>query len=828
MKKKKLTALLLAVSVALAGIGGETALGETVSADASQTDSTQVEASRNVSAESSDETDAGKTGADETGADEAETGKTGAEKTAADEAETGKTGADKTAADETGADSAGSAVQDDSGTGGKTGGGTEGGVTGSVSMANLSDLEKLAFTHMEEKFADSAATLLRYGEDVQDIYSEYDWKPRADAFPEKFDLRSRGTVTPAKNQRPWGTCWSFATMAASETSLLSTLGMTAEDYKSKYGSDMDLSEKHLAWFTSNALPALDEFEEGKYPYDPAQAGEGVHLLESSEKSLYNYGGNYALATSMLASGIGVVKESVAPYTNAAGDKNLDGDWSLPEEERFKQSFELKDANILPAPAYYNEEGEYEYRESATEMIKSELIRGKAVGICFKGDQSMPELTRDEKLALFMQRVSDFVEVSYEDKTLRFDIRYGYREIEDLTDKEAQRVVELGCILNGLPMNYDFAALTREQINRLALTKYVGEPYDVVEKKEKADAQNPQESNSGYLNFVNNEDGSITYAQYTYNSVMPNHAVTIVGWDDTFPAENFLEDHLPPGPGAWIVKNSWGADWGDGGYFYLSYYDKTLCCPQTFEYVKPGEEEPGSLEILEHDFMPSEIVSAAYYNDPVYTAGIFEMETDSVLQYVSAMTGVLNTEVTVSVYLLNEGAGGPTDGVLMGTVSGTHDYAGYHRMPLANNISLPKGSIIGIVVLQRVHTPEGTKYVFVNTSSLGQKGIERFAEANADTGRTLERYCVGIVNPGENFVSFEDGRWIDWSEEVNKLKDLEKFDFIAYDNLPIKGYAYPLSEVEEIHNLSKKVKTVNGETAICPDCGYVLTEFTGRE
>ena len=92
---------------------------------------------------------------------------------------------------------------------------------------------------------------------------------------------------------------------------------------------------------------------------------------------------------------------------------------------------------------------------------------------------------------------------------------------------------------------------------------------------------------------------------------------------------------------------------------------------------------------------------------------------------------------------------------------------------------------------------------------------------------LLRYCTGVVNPGENFVSFVDGRWIDWSEEVNKLSGLEGCDFIAYDNLPIKGYSYPLSEVEEIHDLSRKVKTVNGETAICPACGYVLTEFDGE-
>ena len=781
MRKMKLTALLLTVSVSLAACGGAAIQGGTAAQGTQQGAATQE-------------------------TQQAQQGSTTQETQAPQEAQES---------------------QETQQTQETPGGAATGEVTGSVSMDKLSDLERQAFTHMEEELASDAAKLLRYGEDVDDIYGDYEWKSKADSFPAKFDLRNRGTVTSVKDQSPWGTCWSFATMAASETSLLNTLGMTAEEYKAKYGKDMDLSEKHLAWFTANALPDLDEFEEGKYPYDPAQAGEGVHTLESSEKNLYNFGGNYALATSMLASGVGVVSESIAPYADANGEMAFDGDWSLPEDERFGQSFELRDANILPAPAYENEQGEYVYRESATEMIKSELISGKAVGVNFKADQSMPELSRDEKYAIFMQRVSDFKDISDEDKELRFDVRYGYRKMEDLTDEEAKRVVELGCILNGLPMNYDFNTLTREQLNRLALTRYVGEPYEEVVKKEELDAKNSQGEDPVYLNFVQDEDGSTLYAQYTYNSVQSNHAVTVVGWDDTFPVTNFLEGHQPPGPGAWIVKNSWGEDWGKDGYFYLSYYDKTLCYPQTFEYVKPEDKEPQSLEILEHDFMPSEYVSAIYYNDPVYTAGIFEMETDSVLQYVSAMTGDLNTEVTASVYLLNEGAQGPTDGVLMETVSGTYDYAGYHRMALANNISLPKGSIIGIVVLQRIHTSDGTRYVFVNTSSLGQNAIEKYAEANSETGKTLERYCTGVVNPGENFVSFVDGRWVDWSEEVHKLSGLEGCDFVAYDNLPIKGYSYPLSEVEEIHDLTRKVQTVNGETAICPDCGYVLTEFEGK-
>ena len=65
----------------------------------------------------------------------------------------------------------------------------------------------------------------------------------------------------------------------------------------------------------------------------------------------------------------------------------------------------------------------------------------------------------------------------------------------------------------------------------------------------------------------------TSAQYTNESILPNHGVAVIGWDDNYSADNFLI--APPGNGAWIVKNSWGTGWGDEGYFYLSYYEKSL-------------------------------------------------------------------------------------------------------------------------------------------------------------------------------------------------------------------------------------------------------------
>ena len=680
--------------------------------------------------------------------------------------------------------------------------------------------ERAALDYLGEQLKVPASHMMKTDDNVDDIYSELDGSFRADSFPAEFDLRQRGVVTPVGSQNPWGTCWSFGAIAASESSLLSGMGLTADEYAKQNGEPMDLSEKHLAYFSAKTLPSLSDYPEGEYPYDPSQAGEGVHVLGEGDESIYNMGGDFYLATSSFASGVGILKEKYAPYQNSEGALDKTGDWSLPEEMRFWTSFELKDANVLPTPAKYDANGTYSYRPEGTYAIKSELLEGRAVGIGFRADQSMPEQTPEELRAQLEATLADADNITEEEKAAYIDARAGATDLRSLPKEELEELVRLRCRINDLPEDlYDVGAMDSEQLIRIFSSRFFSMPYDQLVKQEDEAAESEP-----YMCFVGEDP--VIYAHYTYESKLPTHAVCIVGWDDTFPAGSFREGYQPPADGAWIVKNSWGAGWGNEGYFYLSYYDQTLCGIESFEFVDDADAK--KLErygILQYDYMPAGMISSTLFDAPVYAAAVYKVDEDAALQHVSTMTGDLNATVTVNIYLLDDGAESPTDGRLLESVTQTFTYAGYHRISLPENLVLPEGANIGITVLQRVPTAEGAKYALVNTSSPGEKAPEAYAELHReDENDSMTKYCVAVVNPGENYVSFEGGRWLDWRDAIDSFAENGDCVYMAYDNLPIKGYVYPLNDVIKAHELDAWVPSAGGTVAICQDCGYVLMDF----
>lgn len=73
-----------------------------------------------------------------------------------------------------------------------------------------------------------------------------------------------------------------------------------------------------------------------------------------------------------------------------------------------------------------------------------------------------------------------------------------------------------------------------------------------------------------------DDASVPQTAHCLNTAMgEHHGADIVGWDNQYARSNFRAGTRPPGPGAFLVRNSWG----DGGCFWVSYYDRSFARDQ---------------------------------------------------------------------------------------------------------------------------------------------------------------------------------------------------------------------------------------------------------
>lgn len=170
----------------------------------------------------------------------------------------------------------------------------------------------------------------------------------------------------------------------------------------------------------------------------------------------------------------------------------------------------------------------------------------------------------------------------------------------------------------------------------------------------------------------------------------NHAVTIVGWDDNYSKDNFKSD-VPPGDGAWIIKNSWG-DWShNNGYFYLSYYDVSLDYITSFEIVDTSTYN----NIYQYDgAMPD-----SYYRYPSSSftaANVFTAADNETISAAAFYTGEASVPYIVSIYADVED-GDPTSGTLLTTQTGSIPYKGYHVVDLNEAVAVSKGTKFSVVV-----------------------------------------------------------------------------------------------------------------------------------
>ena len=716
--------------------------------------------------------------------------------------------------------------------------------TGATAFAE--DAQNDAMDELIAIMKESAVETVKNQGDSGDLYPNMEWTSVADTLPASFDLRSRGVVPEVRNQQSWGTCWGFASIAASEISILSKLGLTTEEYKELYGKEMDLSEKHLAWFATNHLPALDAYPEGEYLYagNENQAGEGIWYAdeETDANSVhYRFGGMMGFASSSFANGIGPASEEDYPYAAADGSTSTAGDWTLQESDRFNSAYALDHSRFLPSPSGRDEDGNYVYNAAGTEAIKEELLAGRAVTIAYHADQAM---SPDAMYNIYHDYLIA-AGFSEEDSDIYAKLAVGMLAVEDATRDQWKRYFYVYLVLHGtdsaditdelleecVDAMYDEGDEAAEDENtedteendgptdeQIELARQAGEEVGWDYDEYVAQQQLVDEANA--VQYINTD----TYAQYT-DSVYatPTHAVTIIGWDDNYSVSNFPADHQPPADGAWIVRNSWGDDYGIDGYFYLSYYDQTICEPETFDFVTE-EEETAPYTIEAYDMMETGSVSSIEMDSPVFLANVFETDEDDVLSYVSIMTGGHNAKVTTAVYLLGEDAASPTDGILLDTVTDTYEYAGYHRIKLNQNYLLAAGTRISVVTLQRAETTDGVKYAVPFAFGTTQDYSELFN--TFEIGTDSHCWQVGCIGEGESFIRVGEV-WYDWADIIAAVQeDSACASLLTYDNLSLKAYLYPLDDILSNHSFGDDVPWYNGTAALCEDCGYTLIYIGG--
>ncbi len=239
----------------------------------------------------------------------------------------------------------------------------------------------------------------------------------------------------------------------------------------------------------------------------------------------------------------------------------------------------------------------------------------------------------------------------------------------------------------------------------------------------------------------------TFAQYKYDDDMVNHAITLVGWDDNYPKENF--SYNPPGNGAFIVQNSWGNNWGDNGYFYVSYYDKSLGYGNdgnttniVFSKVKDNGYLGGNYQ---YDELGN---TASWGTSKTETfANVFEINQGNEESLEAISFYALDENTTYEAFIVEEFSNEESFESMRKIASGSFKHAGYYTVKLDEKVPMAFGQKIAVIV--KITTPGINSPVAIEVPKERTQGDGSFVLLGELTFRGWFFFCLPPANLGGN-------------------------------------------------------------------------------
>lgn len=247
-------------------------------------------------------------------------------------------------------------------------------------------------------------------------------------------------------------------------------------------------------------------------------------------------------------------------------------------------------------------------------------------------------------------------------------------------------------------------------------------------------------------YYNEETSSYCYI----GTEKPNHDVTIIGWDDNFPRDNF--NAALDGDGAFMCVNSWGEDFGENGVFYVSYYDSNIGIHNV---VYTKVEEPDNYDNIYQSDICGRVGQLGYDCEKAFFANVYTAANDEVMQAVGFYATGKNT--SYELYLVEDFQFVESFENKRLLQSGTFTNEGFYTVELDTDILMEAGKKYAVIV--KITTP----------GSIHPVAIEYKA------GKATQNV---VIDDGEGYISLYGRLW----EHVEETKECNICLKIYTDNI----------------------------------------------